>query len=288
MIDDNEEDGDSVIDPLDGGSGDDFAGAAGTAGLEVGDERLAHLVSELGLEVGRAERQDPVDVGVDPSGVEGGDGSGEVLDEADLVGVGAEPGIVPADGVGDPEAGQSDASRQSDAGGDGRADDTSDHGETLPRRRLATYGAAAVLAVIGLVAFLVAGSDDDASGRQEALAFSEDFINVFTSYDYESFDETREAIEAASSQGFASRYTSLLGGTGFVDALVENESSATSEIQVGPLLATFTENEARTFAIVNQQITGNQFEEPQATRLRVEVLMIRTPDGWVVVDVETT
>lgn len=288
MIDNHEEDGDAVVDPLDGGSGDDLAGTAGSAGLEVGDEGVPHLVPELGLEVGRAQREDPVDVGVDASGVEGGDGSGEVLDEADLVGRGAESGIVPTDGVGETEAGEGDAPGQRDAGGDGRADDASDHGETLPRRRLATYGAAAVLAVVGLVAFLVAGSDDDTSRRQEALAFSEDFINTFTSYDYQTFDETRAAIEAASSQGFASRYTSLLGGTGFIDALVENQSAATSEIQVGPLLATFEENEARTFAIVNQQITGSQFETPQAARLRVEVLMIRTPDGWVVVDVETT
>ncbi len=288
MIDNDEEDGSSVVDPLEGGSGDDLAGTARAAGLEVRDEGVAHLVPELGLEIGRAERQDPVDVSVDPASVEGGHGSSEVLDEADLVGLSAEPGIVPIDSVGEAEASEGDPTGQRDAGGDGRADDTSDHGETLSRRRLATYGAAAALAVIGLVAFLLAGSSEDTSDREEALAFSEDFINTFTSYDYQTFDETREAIETASSQGFASRYTSLLGGTGFIDALVENQSSATSEIQVGPLLATFEKNEARAFAIVNQQITGNQFDEPQSARLRVEVLMIRTPDGWVVVDVETT
>lgn len=288
MIDDNEVDGDSVIDPLDGGSGDNLAGAAGAAGLEIGDERVSHLGTELSLEVGRAEREDSVDIGIDTSGVEGGDGRGEILDEADLVGRGIGARIVPTNDVGETEAGQGNPADQRDAGGDGRVGDTSDHHETLPRRRVATYGAAVALAILGLIALRFAGSDDDASDRQEVLAFSEDFIKTFTSYDYQTFDETQEAIEAVSSQGFTLRYSSLLGETGFLDALTQNQSTATSEIQVGPLLATYEKNEARAFAIVTQQITGTQFEEPQSTRLRVEVLMIRTSDGWVVVDVETT
>ena len=48
------------------------------------------------------------------------------------------------------------------------------------------------------------------------------------------------------------------------------------------------EHEARTFAIVEQEVTGTQFDEPQRSRLRVEVVMVETPDGWVVSDVETT
>jgi hypothetical protein len=163
-----------------------------------------------------------------------------------------------------------------------------DHGETLPRGRLATWVAAGVLAVVGIGGFAVAAGDDDTTDREEVLAFSEEFIELFTAYDHETFDETEAAIAERSTEAFASRYRSLLGGAGFVDALQENQASATSEISVGPLVASLAAHEARTFAIVDQEVTSRQFEQPQRTRLRVEVIMVETPDGWVVSDVETT
>lgn len=158
----------------------------------------------------------------------------------------------------------------------------------LPRGRLATWVAAGFLAVVGVVAFLVAGTGDESSDRDEVIAFSEEFIQIFTSYDHADFERTEQAVADRSTEAFASRYRSLLGGAGFVDALRENEAKATSEISVGPLVAALGEYEARTFAIVEQEVTGRQFEEPQRTRLRVEVMMVETPDGWVVTDVETT
>jgi hypothetical protein len=145
-----------------------------------------------------------------------------------------------------------------------------------------------VLAAVGIGGFVVAAGADDSSDRDEVIAFSEEFIELFTAYDHETFEETEEAITQRATEAFASRYRSLLGGAGFVDALRENEARATSEISVGPLVATLAEHEARTFAIVDQEVTGTQFEDPQRTRLRVEVMLVETPAGWVVADVETT
>jgi len=145
-----------------------------------------------------------------------------------------------------------------------------------------------VLAVVGLVGFAIAAGDGGGGDRDEVIAFSEEFIALFTEYDHRDFERTEQAVADRSTQAFASRYRSLLGGAGFVDALRENEARATSEITVGPLVATLDDHEARTFAIVEQQVTGRQFEEPQVSRLRVEVVMVETPDGWTVVDVETT
>jgi hypothetical protein len=144
------------------------------------------------------------------------------------------------------------------------------------------------LAVVGVVGFAIAAGDDGNSEREEVVAFSEEFIELFTAYDHQTFEETEAAVAQRSTEAFASRYRSLLGGAGFVDALRENEAKATSEISVGPLVATLGEHEARTFAIVDQEVTGKQFDQPQRTRLRVEVIMVETPDGWVVSDVETT
>jgi len=145
-----------------------------------------------------------------------------------------------------------------------------------------------VLAAVGIGGLVVAAGDGGTSDRDEVIAFSEEFIELFTAYDHETFEETEAAIAERATEAFASRYRSLLGGAGFVDALRENEARATSEISTGPLVATLAEHEARTFAIVDQEVTGRQFDEPQRTRLRVEVILVETPDGWVVSDVETT
>lgn len=142
--------------------------------------------------------------------------------------------------------------------------------------------------MIGAGAFAVAARGDDTTDRDEVVAFSEEFIELFTSYDYESFEDTEAAVAERSTEAFASRYRTLLGGAGFLDALRQNEAKATSQISVGPLVVTLEDHEARTFAIVEQEVTGLQLEQPQQSRLRVEVIMVETPDGWLVSDVETT
>jgi len=142
--------------------------------------------------------------------------------------------------------------------------------------------------VVGLIGFAIDATGDDTSEREEVLSFSEEFIEIFTSYDHGSFEQTEDAVARRSTHAFASRYRSLLGGAGFVEALRQNEAKATSEIAVGPLIAELADHEARTFAIVEQEVTGRQFDQPQRSRLRVEVIMVETPDGWTVVDVETT
>lgn len=289
MVDHDEEDGRSVVDPLQGGSGDDLTAADRPAGLEVGDERLAHGGAEFVGKGSGTEGEDALDVGLDPAGVEGGNGTGEALDQSQLVGIGGRKAVGrSAGGSGDSESGEGDPSDQGDTGSQSGSDETADHDETLPHGRLATWVAAFVLVAVGIGGFVVAAAEDETSDREEVLEFSEEFIELFTAYDHTTFEETEAAVAQHSTLAFASRYRSLLGGSGFVSALRENEAKATSEISVGPLVATLADHEARTFAIVEQEVTGRQFDGPQRTRLRVEVMMVETPDGWIVTDVETT
>jgi Mce-associated membrane protein len=142
--------------------------------------------------------------------------------------------------------------------------------------------------LVGAAGIVLARVDDETSDREQVMAFSEDFIELFTEYDYVDFDRTEQAVAERSTHAFASRYRTLLGGAGFIDALRTNEARATSEITAGPLIATLDEHEARTFAIVEQEVTSRQLEQPQRSRLRVEVVLVETPAGWKVVDVETT
>lgn len=139
-----------------------------------------------------------------------------------------------------------------------------------------------------MLGFVLAPDDAGAGGRDEVLEQASAFVVDFASYDHDRFDETLAAVEEASIDAFASRYTSLLGGSGFVDAMQENQASATAEITRGPLLAQFGDHEARVFAIVEQTVTSAAAEGPQSSRLRIEVILVDTPDGWKVVDVETT
>jgi Mce-associated membrane protein len=289
LVDHDEEHGGPVIEPLKRGPGDDLAGADGSARLDVGDEGLAHGGPELVREGGRAQGQDAFDVGLDSSGIEGGHGSSEPLDEAELVGVGdGKPSAAALDRSGNAEPRHGDATDERQTGSEAGAEQTVDHHETLPRSRLATWIVAGVLTLVGAAGIVLARVDDETSDREQVMAFSEDFIELFTEYDYVDFDRTEQAVAERSTHAFASRYRTLLGGAGFIDALRTNEARATSEITAGPLIATLDEHEARTFAIVEQEVTSRQLEQPQRSRLRVEVVLVETPAGWKVVDVETT
>ncbi len=289
MVDHDEEHGGPVIEPLQRGPGDDLAGADGSARLDVGDEGVTHRGPELVGEGRRAQGQDAFDVGLDSPSIEGGHGSGEALDEAQFVGVsGGKPSAAVLDRSGNAEPGHGDATDERQAGGEAGAEQADDHHETLPRSRLATWIVAGILALVGAAGFLLARADDETSDREQVVEFSEEFIDLFTQYDYTDFDRTEQAVAERSTQAFASRYRTLLGGAGFIDALRTNEARATSEITAGPLIATLEDHEARTFAIVEQEVTSRQLEQPQRSRLRVEVVLVETPVGWKVVDVETT
>lgn len=145
-----------------------------------------------------------------------------------------------------------------------------------------------MLAAVGVLGVAFAPDDSDAGGRDEVLDQAGAFIIDFASYDHDRFDETLAAVEEASIDAFAGRYTTLLGGSGFVEAMQENRASATAEITRGPLLAQFGDHEARVFAIVEQVVTSAATDGPLSSRLRIEVILVDTPGGWKVVDVETT
>lgn len=290
MVDDDEVEGAGSLDPLNGGPGDDLADTAGSTGPEVLDEGVAHRRLEVGGEVAGAEVEDSLDVGVDPARVEGGDREGEVLDEPDVGIVAAEP-VVAVEERGDAETGDRDPEDDGDAAQQARSEEDSestDHDETVPLARLATWVAAVVLLLAGASALVVSRGDDGETERADVLEMAAAFIVDFASYDHERFDETLAVVEEASIGAFSSRYTTLLGGSGFVEAMQENQAAATAEIARGPLLAEFTGGEARVFAIVEQTVTSAALDGPQTSRLRIEVILVETTRGWKVVDVETT
>ncbi|HAS12921.1 MAG TPA: hypothetical protein DCS55_20805 [Acidimicrobiaceae bacterium] len=93
------------------------------------------------------------------------------------------------------------------------------------------------------------------------------------------FEETEEAIARASIEALANRYRSLLGGVGFREGTAGEEAGQVRDRR-RPAGAALAEHDAGTLAIVEQEVTGSQFDEPQRTRLRLEAILVETPDGW--------
>lgn len=111
------------------------------------------------------------------------------------------------------------------------------------------------------------------------MCFSEGFIELFTAYDHVAFEETEEAIAKASIEALANRYRSLLGGVGFVKALREKRGG---EGQGSASARWCRPRRARRRHLGHRRTGGHrrQFDEPQRTRLRLEAILVETPDGW--------
>lgn len=151
--------------------------------------------------------------------------------------------------------------------------------------------AAASLGVLGVDRATAAPTA--AEQRADMLEVAEAFTLALTNYDYRDLDETRRQVLELSVRGFEQEFDRLLGGTGVQQALIDNQAVATATVAVGPLVADFGDHEARTFTVVEQSVTGaatgtGDGAAPARQRLRVEVLLVETPDGWTVTGAEVT
>jgi hypothetical protein len=180
-----------------------------------------------------------------------------------------------------------DLSAEGDDTGDGSLGPAS---PATSRRTRATWLAAAVVfAASGFVLGFDRLTDEptEVERRQDMAEVAESFTLALTNYDYRDLASTREQVLELSVRGFEQEFDRLLGGSGVQQALIDNQAVATATVAVGPLVADFGEHEARTFAVVEQSVAGAG-AAPSQQRLRVEVLLVETPDGWVVTGAEVT
>lgn len=157
-------------------------------------------------------------------------------------------------------------------------------------RTKATWIAAAMLiagSVLALGIDAFTSGPTDVERRREMTEVAEAFTLALTNYDYRDLGSTRDQVLDLSVRGFEQEFDRLLGGSGVQQALTDNQAVATATVAVGPLVADFGDHEARTFAVVDQSVTGAG-AAPTQQRLRVEVLLVETPDGWVVTGAEVT
>lgn len=283
LLGDHDQEDDAVVhDALERGAGGDLPEADAPRGADVVDEVGTHGGAELVHEAGVAERQDPGDVVLDPPEVEGGDGDRELLDEVEAGGRGVGKFVRPgdeSDGLDGDDAGEDDDHR---GGGEGVADEAGDHRGTVTRRVLVLWTIAGVLAVVAgvLGVLLLRQPPGEIERRDEVVAVSERFVLALTSYDHTALDEQRDAVLGLATGSFADDYAETFGAEELRTALVETESVAQGEVAVGPLLATLEDTRARTFTVVEQTVSSSEVEGPQTRRLRVELTLVDTPDGW--------
>lgn len=165
-----------------------------------------------------------------------------------------------------------------------------DHRASLTSSTRVTWVAALVLLVASLAVLGVdraVAAPGAAEQRQEMMQVAEAFTLALTNYDYRDLATTRQQVLDLSVRGFEQEFDRLLGGSGVQQALSDNQAVATATIAVGPLVADFGDHEARTFTVVEQTASGAG-AAPTQQRLRVEVLLVETPDGWIVTGAEVS
>jgi hypothetical protein len=147
-----------------------------------------------------------------------------------------------------------------------------------------------VLAVAALVlgAVLLLRDTDDKDRRGEVTQTAERFALALSSYDYRHISRDLAAVRAMGVGNFRYQYDEVLGGDAFRKALTDNEAVATAKVVKGPYLAVLDDDEARTFTVLEQSVRGKGQTTPQARRVRVESILVRTVRGWRIDWVEIT
>jgi Mce-associated membrane protein len=184
----------------------------------------------------------------------------------------------------DEHAGEKDAE---DEGDPAAPPEAAEHAGSVSR---AWWTVAAVLAVAALVlgAVLLLRDTDDKDRRGEVTQTAERFALALSSYDYRHISRDLAAVRAMGVGNFRYQYDEVLGGDAFRKALTDNEAVATAKVEKGPYLDELDDDEARTFTVLEQSVRGKGQTTPQARRVRVESILVRTVRGWRIDWVEIT
>lgn len=289
MIDDDQQGASPVDAALEGGTGHDLADADRPRLLDAGEEVFPHRLTEVGFEVAGTEGEHLGDVLGGRPMIERRDGDGEVVGELDRGRVGDGESIVVQEAAdGETRGDRRDDKRERE--GDSAATEVRDaHRPTLHRAQIVSWALAATLAIVAIGATILSalGGPSERERRDDLLEVGTQVTLAITTYDYRDLDATRAAVLADALPSFELEYEQLLDASGLGEALRANEAIATGEITVGPMVASLDANEARLFAVVEQQVAGKE-TEAATQRLRVEVTLVETLDGWKASNVEVT
>lgn len=161
-----------------------------------------------------------------------------------------------------------------------------------PRRRTAPLVvpvAAAVAVLVALVAVTLLAwdlmrMDDRADARKAAQVVATESVAAILSYDHARYDEGVAAAKTLMTDEFAEEYTDTVDTVR--PEVLETESVVKAEV-VASSVVEAEADEVRALLFVNQTTTGKQVAEPRVDLNRVEVTLVRDPEGgWLVSDIE--
>jgi hypothetical protein len=144
------------------------------------------------------------------------------------------------------------------------------------------------LTAIALGAFLLLRGPGPAARQNRVKDVAQRFALALSSYDYHHLDRDLGRVRSMGVGNFRYQYEQILGGTSFQKALRTNQAVATAKVVSGPFVASLGHQDARTFTVLSQRIHGKASTQAETRKVRVESVLVRTPDGWKVDWVEIT
>lgn len=155
---------------------------------------------------------------------------------------------------------------------------------TTTRRRLALSLVACVLAALVVVDLLLVrltrSEEAELSAQQSALARAEKLVPTLLSYDYRSLDADLARARLTTTGDFRSDFDELLADVVRPKAAARKVS--TSAVIAGAGVISGTDERVDLLLFVTQTSTSSKRKAPSVTGSRLEVRMLKTPDGWLI------
>jgi Mce-associated membrane protein len=152
------------------------------------------------------------------------------------------------------------------------------------RRRLALSLVACVLTALVVVDLLLVRAtrreEAELSAQQSALARAEKFVLTLLSYDYRSLDADLARARLTTTGDFRSDFDELLADV--VRPKAASRKVTTSAVIADAGVISCTAERVDLLLFVTQTSTSSKRKAPSVTGSRLEVRMVKTPDGWLI------
>lgn len=152
------------------------------------------------------------------------------------------------------------------------------------------------LIVIGLVVLLVAAAVSCAflgrealrsaareEGRGAAISAARQFVTNFTTIDYRTFERDIGRVRAMSAGQFGDQYAKA---TDRLRKLVTASETVSKGKVLEAGIVSFDPDDARVLVVADSDVENAQTKKTEQRFYRMQLDLVRTPDGWRVVDVK--
>jgi len=135
--------------------------------------------------------------------------------------------------------------------------------------------------IVAVLAIVLATRGQSAKGRQnEVKDVAERFALALSTYDYHHLSTDLNKVRGMGVGNFRYQYEDVLGANSFEQALNSNQAVAKAKVKSGPFVVALAKDDARTFTVVSQTISGKSAPKGETRNVRVESILVRTPGGW--------